>query len=168
MLRTKVKYENEQRPITLKVWNFELWLLCTALLLNEIYLPLKFHLMPGIVLKLCSGQKGQTDERTSQSLYATLRGHKNHQGPIDSKWNIKSLYLIVSRYLVETVEPIFKSITVIMSQQPDSQIPYIVFVWIVCALTNKYMSPLTSPASVEQDKAVAARMLAQCGKVDDL
>ena len=39
---------------------------------------------------------------------------------------------------------------------------------IVCALTNKYMSPLTSPASVEQDEAVAARMLAQCGKVNNL
>jgi len=30
------------------------------------------------------------------------------------------------------------------------------------------MSPLTSPASVEQDEAVAARMLAQCGKVNNL
>jgi len=74
--------------------------------------------MPGIVLKLCFGQKKdrRTDGRTSQSLYATLWGHKNHQGPIDSKWNMKVLYLIASRLLVETVEPIFKSITVTMSQ----------------------------------------------------
>jgi len=43
MLWTKFKYENEQRAITLKVWNFELWFLSNALLLNEIYLPMKFH-----------------------------------------------------------------------------------------------------------------------------
>ena len=34
MLRTKFKNENEQRAITPKVWSFELWFLCTALLLN--------------------------------------------------------------------------------------------------------------------------------------
>ena len=76
MLRTKFKHENKQRAITPKVWNFELWFLFTALLLWS------FMLMPCIVLKLCSGQKrdGRTDERTdrrtSQSLYATFRGHK--------------------------------------------------------------------------------------------
>jgi len=43
MLRTKFKNENEQRAITPKVWNFELLLLCTALLLNEIYLPMTFQ-----------------------------------------------------------------------------------------------------------------------------
>ena len=52
---------------------------------------------------------------------------------------------------------------------PNSQIPYIGdFVRIVCALTNKYMPPLSSPASVEQDQAVAAKMLTQCGKVNAL
>ena len=39
----KFKYENQQRAITSKVWCPELWFLCTALLLNEIYLPMKFH-----------------------------------------------------------------------------------------------------------------------------
>jgi len=43
MLQIKFKNENEQRAITPKVRNFELWFLCTALLLNEIYLPMKFH-----------------------------------------------------------------------------------------------------------------------------
>ena len=43
MLQTKFKNENEQRAITPKVWCLELWLLCTALLLDEIYLPIKFH-----------------------------------------------------------------------------------------------------------------------------
>jgi len=43
MLQTKYKNENEQRAITPKVWSFKLWFLCTALLLNDIYLPMKFH-----------------------------------------------------------------------------------------------------------------------------
>jgi len=42
-LRTKFKHENEQMAITPKVWSFELWFLCTALLLSEIFLPMKFH-----------------------------------------------------------------------------------------------------------------------------
>ena len=55
MLQSKLKNENEPRAITPKVWCLEVCFLCTALLLNEIYLPMK--LMPCIVLKLCSGQK---------------------------------------------------------------------------------------------------------------
>ena len=52
---------------------------------------------------------------------------------------------------------------------PNSQIPYIGdFVRIVCALSNKYMPPLSSPASIQQDEAIAAKMLAQCGKVNTL
>jgi len=43
MLRTKFKNENEKRVITPKVWNFELWFLYTALILNEIYRIMKFH-----------------------------------------------------------------------------------------------------------------------------
>jgi len=43
MLRTKLKNENEQRAKTPKVWSFELWFFCTAVLLNEIYLPMKFQ-----------------------------------------------------------------------------------------------------------------------------
>jgi len=43
MLQTKFKNENEQRAITAKVCSFKLWFLCTALLLNEIYLSMKFH-----------------------------------------------------------------------------------------------------------------------------
>ena len=37
MLRTKFKYENKQRAIAPKVWNFEVWFLCTSLLLNKIF-----------------------------------------------------------------------------------------------------------------------------------
>ena len=37
MLRTKIKYENKQRAITQKLSKRELWFLCTALHLDEIY-----------------------------------------------------------------------------------------------------------------------------------
>ena len=44
MLRTKFKYEkNKQRTITQKLSKPELWFLCTALRLDEIYPPMKFH-----------------------------------------------------------------------------------------------------------------------------
>jgi len=43
MLWTKFKYENQQRAITPTVLWLELWFLCTACPLNEIYLPVKFH-----------------------------------------------------------------------------------------------------------------------------
>ena len=44
MHRTKVKYENKQRAITKKRKSKqELWYMRTALPLNEIYPPTKFH-----------------------------------------------------------------------------------------------------------------------------
>ena len=43
MHRTKVKYENKQRVITKKKSTQKLWFMCTALPLNEIYPPTKFH-----------------------------------------------------------------------------------------------------------------------------
>ena len=43
MHRTKVKYENKQRAITKKKSKQELWFMCTALPLDEIYPPKKFH-----------------------------------------------------------------------------------------------------------------------------
>jgi hypothetical protein len=36
-------HKKEQRKITPKLGKAELWFLCTAHLLNEIYLPTKFH-----------------------------------------------------------------------------------------------------------------------------
>ena len=42
-LQTKIKYENKQRAITQKLSKEELWFLCTALHLDEIYPPMKFH-----------------------------------------------------------------------------------------------------------------------------
>jgi len=80
MLLTKFKYENKQRAITPKVWNFELWSLCNALLLNEIYFYMKFHVdaLHSFEVMLRT-KKRRTDGQTSQSLYATLWGHKNCQ-----------------------------------------------------------------------------------------
>jgi hypothetical protein len=43
MARTKIKYENQQTAIFKKIRNAEYWFLCTALLLNEIYHPMKFQ-----------------------------------------------------------------------------------------------------------------------------
>ena len=43
MLRTKFKYENKQRAITQKLSKKELRFLSTALPLDEIYPPTKFH-----------------------------------------------------------------------------------------------------------------------------
>ena len=43
MHRTKFKYESKQRAITQKISKEELWYMCTALLLDEIYPPTKFH-----------------------------------------------------------------------------------------------------------------------------
>ena len=41
--RQKSKYENKQRAITQKLSKQELRFMCTALPLDEIYLPTKFH-----------------------------------------------------------------------------------------------------------------------------
>ena len=43
MVRTKIKYKNLQRAITLKLWKVGLWFLGTALPLSVIYLPMKFQ-----------------------------------------------------------------------------------------------------------------------------
>ena len=62
----------------------ELWFVCIALLLNEIDLLMKFHVDAlhsfKIILRIKKERTdGQMDGRTSQSLYATLRGHKNRK-----------------------------------------------------------------------------------------
>jgi len=69
MYRTKYKNENEQRAITIKVWCLELWFLCTALLLNEIYLPMKFYVDALHRLKvMLRTKKGRTDGRTDERI----------------------------------------------------------------------------------------------------
>jgi len=69
MLQTKFKNENKQRAITPKVSNFELWFLFTALLLNEIYLPMKFHVDALQSFKvMLRTKKGRTDRLTDESI----------------------------------------------------------------------------------------------------
>ena len=43
MLQTKFKYETKQKAITQKLSKHELQFICTALPLDEIYPPTKFH-----------------------------------------------------------------------------------------------------------------------------
>ena len=43
MHQTKFKYEKQQKAITQKLSKPELWFLCTALPLGEIYPSMKFH-----------------------------------------------------------------------------------------------------------------------------
>ena len=57
MLRTKIQSKNLQRAITLKILKTELWLFCSALLLNEFYTCVKFQVLAVILLEICSGQK---------------------------------------------------------------------------------------------------------------
>jgi len=75
---TKFKYKKEQRAITPKVRNFELWFLCTALLLNEIYLPMKFHVDALHSIKvMLRTKKGWTDRQTDRRT----DGQVNHYMP---------------------------------------------------------------------------------------
>ena len=57
MHRTKVKFESKQRAITKKKKKSkqELWFMCTALPLDDIYPPTKFH-NHSTVLEICFGQ----------------------------------------------------------------------------------------------------------------
>jgi hypothetical protein len=50
------KSTNKQRAIIQAIGKAELRFLCTAHLLNEIYLPTKFHVVPLIVLELWLSQ----------------------------------------------------------------------------------------------------------------
>jgi hypothetical protein len=43
MAKTKMKFENQQRAITQKIRNADQQFLCTALLINKIYPPIKFQ-----------------------------------------------------------------------------------------------------------------------------
>jgi hypothetical protein len=51
------KCKNEQRAITPKLDKTELWFFCTALPVNEIYLPTKIHVNISYSLKLMSQTK---------------------------------------------------------------------------------------------------------------
>ena len=55
MHQTKIKYEKKQRAIIQRLSKEELWFMCTALPLDEIYPPTEFH-NHSTILEICSGQ----------------------------------------------------------------------------------------------------------------
>ena len=84
MLRTTFKNENEneQRAITPKVWCLELCFLLTALLLSEIYLPMKFYVDALHSFKvIIRTKKGRTDWLTQWLTYGQTDGRANYYRP---------------------------------------------------------------------------------------
>ena len=77
MLRTKFMYENKQRAITQKSSKQELRFMCTALPLDEIYPPTKFHNhskysfgdMHRTKVKYENKQRAITKKRSKQELW---------------------------------------------------------------------------------------------------
>ena len=68
MHQTKVKFESKQRAISKKKKSKqELWFMCTALPLDEIYPPTKFH-NHSIVLEICTRQKSSLKVNKGQSV----------------------------------------------------------------------------------------------------
>ena len=72
MHQTKFKYEkkktNKQRAITQRLRKQELQFMCTALPLDEIYPPTKFHNHSNYILEICTGQKSSLKVNKGQSL----------------------------------------------------------------------------------------------------
>ena len=69
MHQTKFKYEKKkQRAITQRLSKQELWFMCTALPLDEIYPPTKFHNHRNYILEICAGQKSSLKVNKGQSL----------------------------------------------------------------------------------------------------
>ena len=66
MLRTNINYVKYQRAITPTLCIIKLWFLCTALLLNMIYLPMKFHVDTTYSFCVMLRTKFRTDKRTDK------------------------------------------------------------------------------------------------------
>ena len=84
-MRTRMHSEPLQvetpRAITPKLYNKELWFLRNALLLNEIYLPMKFHVdtsysFPVMANVKVSGQTHKHTDRHTQTRRQTRTGQK--------------------------------------------------------------------------------------------
>ena len=71
--------------------------------------------------------------------------------------------------MVESANARIKRFKYLDHVMPNSQLPFIGdFVRIVCAISNKYFPPLSSPDQVEQDELIAKKMLQQNEKEDEL
>jgi len=93
MLQTKLKNVNEQRAITPKVWSFELWFLCSALFLNEIYIPMKFHVNALHSFKV---------------MLRTKYKNENEQRAITPKlWCLELWFLCTALFLNEIYLPVY-------------------------------------------------------------
>jgi len=108
MLWTKFKNENEQRAITPKVWSIELWFLCTALLLKEIYLPMKFHVDALHSLKVMLRTRFKYEKQTKSNFKQNtpVVFVKNQQRAIIPKvWCIELWLLCTALFLNEIYLP---------------------------------------------------------------
>ncbi|KAH3777951.1 uncharacterized protein LOC127845698 isoform X2 [Dreissena polymorpha] len=73
------------------------------------------------------------------------------------------------RWVVESANARIKGFKYLDHVMPNSQLPFIGdFVKIVCAISNKYFPPLSSPDQVEQDELIAEKMLQQNEKENEL
>jgi predicted nucleic acid-binding protein len=85
MPRTKSKYEKFQRAITQKWIKQELWFLCTALLLIEIYLLMKFQL---------------NNSYTLWDMPRTKSKYEKFQRAITQKWIKQELWFLCTALLL--------------------------------------------------------------------
>ena len=86
MFWKKIKNEIEQRAITPKVWSIELKSFSTALFLNEIYLPIKFHVDALHSFKvILRTKKGRTDWWTNRLTDWWMDGQTPSFGGINKK-----------------------------------------------------------------------------------
>jgi len=91
MLRTQFKNENEQRALTPKVWCLELWFLCTALFLNDMYLLMKCQV---------------SSLNTLGVMLRTKFKNENNQRAITPKvWCLELCFLCIARLLNEIYLP---------------------------------------------------------------
>jgi len=93
MLRTKFKNKNKQRAITPKVRCLELWFLCTALLINETYLPTKFHVdaLHSFKVMLRTKKDQRTDRRVDDFMPPFGAIKTNKKKPKENKLSLKSI-----------------------------------------------------------------------------
>ena len=100
MFRTKIKYENKKRAITQKTSRQELRFMCTALPLNKIYPPTKFHNhskysfgdIHWTKLKYENQQRARTQKLSKQNLWLMCTALLHDEIYLPTKFHTHSLY----------------------------------------------------------------------------